>query len=96
MRSKFKIEAMEQLAQAMAHLVKTQQQQLQQQKQRDKYLEEMLKTYLQDQQMWGNIKINLYVEGENIEDFLLTFERAMVLQDISEEEWPAKLMSVLC
>lgn len=26
---------------------------------------------------------------------MLTFERAMVLQDISEEEWPAQLMSVL-
>ena len=52
MRYKLKVEMMEQLAQAMTRLVKTQQQQLQQQERRDRYWEDMLKyqreTYRQD------------------------------------------------
>lgn len=45
----------------------------------------------------GNDSINLapYREEEDIQDFLAAFERAMGLQRIDEEEWPAQLLKVL-
>lgn len=41
------------------------------------------------------IKLNPYVEGENIEDFLLTFERVMTRRELPEDEWTTQLMAVL-
>ena len=85
---KLKVEVIEQLTQAMAHLVETQQQQLQQQERRDRYWKDMLKhqreAYWQDQETWGNININQYMEEKNIEDFMLTFERTMIYRRRSD------------
>ena len=36
-----------------------------------------------------------YVEGEDMQDFLLTFERAMGLQRVPIDEWPVQLLKVL-
>ena len=41
-------------------------------------------------------KIGTYTEGDNIEDFLLIFERSMILQEVSQHRWPAQLMTVWC
>ena len=41
------------------------------------------------------VKMNPYVEGENIEDFLLAFEQSMEIQDVDRRRWPAQLMSVV-
>lgn len=40
-------------------------------------------------------QLSPYVDGEDIENFLLTFERAMQLHDILGEEWPEHLLGVL-
>ena len=40
-------------------------------------------------------KIRPYEEGEDIESFLKTFERTMVIQDVPEEEWTRQLVPVL-
>ena len=41
-------------------------------------LKHQREAYRQDQETWGKININQYMEGKNIEDFMLTFERAMI------------------
>ena len=77
---------MEQLTRCMEHLAETQRQQL-----------ELLEQRQEQRAIYHDWVTTLapYVEGEDMQDFLLTFERAMGLQRVPVNEWPVQLLKVL-
>lgn len=78
---------MDQLANTLAQLADAQQQQAERQ------LELMERLIDRGDRL--PVKLSPYVEGESIEDFLLTFERSMVQRRVPEDEWTTQLMAVL-
>ena len=79
-------EDMEQLTRCMEHLAETQRRQLELLEQREE------RRATQHDRVTA---LAPYVEGEDIQDFLLTFERAMGLQRVPVDEWPVQLLKVL-
>ena len=61
---------------------------------RDMWLEEREWERDDQRQVW-TVKLNLYTEGGNTEDFLPAFEHSKKMYKIPEEEWMTKLRPTL-
>ena len=79
----------EQLARCMTQMAETQQRQLEILEQRE-HAEEVPRRRPKE-----TVHLTPYVAGENIEDFLQAFERAMEMHRIPDVEWPEQLLRVL-